>query len=140
MNQPIEGFLPQLQAAPGQATHAVLNQAAPAAGFNAYAQDEALRGRVGAGAAWAEEKCARLGALAGDADMQEAARLANAHDPLLRTHDRYGNRSDWVDYHPAWHQLMHAAFSHEVHSLAWTAAKPGAHFARAALSLSLIHI
>ena len=134
MNQPIEGFLPQLQAAPGQATHAVLNQAAPAAGFNAYTQDEALRARVGHGAAWAEEKCARLGALAGDADMQEAARLANAHDPLLRTHDRYGNRSDWVDYHPAWHQLMHAAFSHEVHSLAWTAAKPGAHFARAALS------
>jgi putative acyl-CoA dehydrogenase len=29
---------------------------------------------------------------------------------------------------------MHAAFSHEVHSLAWTAQNPGGHFARAALS------
>lgn len=93
-----------------------------------------MRTRVESGAVWAMEKCAALGALAGDEAMQDAARLTNAHDPLLRSHDRFGNRIDCVEYHPAWHQLMHAASSHELHSLAWPANESEAHFARAALS------
>ncbi|MEO7338373.1 MAG: acyl-CoA dehydrogenase family protein [Caldimonas sp.] len=110
------------------------NQASPAVGFNAFTQDCALHDRVARGAPWAMDRCAKLGALVGDDAIQEAARLANAHEPVLRSHDRFGNRIDWVEYHPAWHQLMHAAFSHEVHSLAWTTTRPEGHFARAALS------
>ena len=30
---------------------------------------------------------------------------------LLRTHDRYGNRIDEVEFHPAWHDLMRVAVS-----------------------------
>ena len=134
MNQRIDPFQLSAPAAPVFATHEVRNQANPAIGFNAFTQDRALHDRVERGAAWATDKCTALGALAGDEAMQDAARLANAHDPVLRSHDRFGHRIDWVEYHPAWHQLMHAAFSHEVHSLAWTADRPGAHFARAALS------
>lgn len=66
--------------------------------------------------------------------MQELARLANRHLPELRTHDRYGNRIDWLEFHPAWHALMTLAWKHEVHSLAWTAAEVQPHFARAVLS------
>jgi putative acyl-CoA dehydrogenase len=121
-------------AEPEHATHEVRNQAAAAVGFNAYTQDKALSTCIERGAPWACESCAKVGALAGDEAMQDAARLANAHEPVLRTHDRFGNRVDWVEFHPAWHQLMHAAFSNEVHSLAWTAKRPGAHLARAALS------
>ena len=134
MNRPIATAEPFAEAGPAFATHEVRNQAAPALGFNAFTQDNALRARVECGAPWAMAKCAALGALAGDEALQEAARLANAHDPVLRSHDRFGHRIDWVEYHPAWHQLMHAAFSNEVHSLAWTAKQPGAHFARATLS------
>jgi putative acyl-CoA dehydrogenase len=134
MNKPIEGFEPWSRTGATAATHEVRNQAAPAVGFNAFTDDAALSARVARGAAWAQAKCAAVGALAGDETMQDAARLANTHDPVLRSHDRFGNRNDWVEYHPAWHQLMHAAFSHEVHSLAWTADQPGGHFARAALS------
>ena len=25
---------------------------------------------------------------------------------VLRTHDRYGNRIDEVEFHPAWHRLL----------------------------------
>src|SRR5437868_5852566 len=76
----------------------------------------------------------RLGRLAGDERVQELARLANRHVPELKTHDRYGNRVDWVDFHPAWHELMGLAWQHEVHSLAWNSVAPHPHFARAVQS------
>jgi hypothetical protein len=45
--------------------------------------------------------------------------LANRHLPELKTHDRFENRIDWVDFHPSWHQLMSLAWKHEVPNLAW---------------------
>ena len=47
-----------------------------------------------------KEKATKLGAHAGDEATQELARLANKHTPELRTHDRFGNRIDWVEFHP----------------------------------------
>ena len=116
------------------ATHDVRNQAAPATGFNAFTDDQVLRAAIARDAPWAAERCAALGQVAGDAGVQEAAHLANKFAPELHTHDRYGNRIDWVEFHPAWHQLMGLAWKHEVHSLAWTTNQPHGHFARAALS------
>ena len=47
-----------------------------------------------------------LGAEAGSAEMQAHARLANAHPPVLHTHDRFGHRIDQVEFHPSYHALM----------------------------------
>ena len=116
------------------ATHEVRNQARPPLGFNAFDGDRALSGLVAKIAPWAKDKLSALGAHAGCESVQEAARLANEHEPKLLTHDRYGNRNDWVEFHPAWHQLMALAFQSEVHSLAWSTREPNGHFARAALS------
>jgi putative acyl-CoA dehydrogenase len=116
------------------ATHEVRNQAQPTVGFNAFDGDHALSSLVDKIAPWARARLSALGAHAGDESVQEAARLANEHEPKLRTHDRYGNRNDWVEFHPAWHQLMALAFRSEVHSLAWSTGEPHGHFARAALS------
>lgn len=116
------------------ATHEVRNQADPAVGFNAFDDDRALREVVSRHAPWAAPKCSALGARAGDEAVQDAARLANENEPALRSHDRFGNRIDWVEFHPAWHELMTLAYGHEVHSLAWTAEQPNTHFARAVLS------
>jgi putative acyl-CoA dehydrogenase len=116
------------------ATHAVVNQAAPARGFNAFADDAVLRAAIAREAPWAEGRCAALGALAGDEQIQDWARLANRHAPELKTHDRFGNRIDWVEFHPAWHSLMALAWSHEVHSLAWRRDVAQPHYARAVLS------
>ena len=49
---------------------------------------------------------AALAALVGSAEAREHARLADAHPPVLRTHDRYGHRIDEVEFHPSWHWLM----------------------------------
>ena len=63
---------------------------------------------------------------------------ANENKPVLHTHDRYGNRIDEVEFHPAWHELMRIGVEHELHSLPWTSAEPGAHVARAALYMTAI--
>jgi len=61
----------------------------------------------------------------GSATAQEWAREANRRAPELRTHDRYGNRIDFVEYHPAYHALMERAAEAGVHSAAWTAKANG---------------
>src|SRR4051812_47178070 len=91
-------------------THRVLNQSSPCTGYNAFAGDTVLRDMVARHAPWSTENASAVGALAGDAQVQEAARLANEHGPQLRSHDRFGNRIDWVEFHPSWHQLMGLAF------------------------------
>ena len=115
-------------------THQVLNQARPATGINAFVNDTVLAEAVARHAPWAIARCGALGALAGDERVQELARIANRIIPELNTLDRFGHRIDWVEFHPAWHELMSLAFRHEVHSLAWKANGQQGHFARAALS------
>ena len=115
-------------------THQVLNQAKPASGFNAFTGDVVLREAVEREAPWAADRCEALGALAGDEHVQELARLANKHLPELKTHDRFGNRIDWVDFHPSWHELMSLAWKHEVPNLSWRTNQKNGHFARAVLS------
>jgi putative acyl-CoA dehydrogenase len=109
------------------------NQAPPLEGYNLFEQDtalvEALR-REGGG--WAEETASALGEIAGGEPL-EWARLANAHPPMLRTHDRHGNRVDEVEFHPAWHELMRLSLRYGLHALPWRDRRPGAHVARGAL-------
>ncbi|KFG70579.1 acyl-CoA dehydrogenase family protein [Microvirga sp. BSC39] len=115
-------------------THKVLNQAQPASGFNAFTGDVVLKSAVEREAPWVAHRCDALGALAGDEYVQELARLANRHLPELKTHDRFGNRIDWVDFHPSWHELISLAWKHEVPNLAWRTNQKNGHYARAVLS------
>jgi putative acyl-CoA dehydrogenase len=118
-------------------THEVLNQPPPLEGYNLFDADRALREALQReGAGWAEEHVRQLGALAGGDAIQWGFQ-ANTHAPVLRTHDRYGHRIDEVEFHPAWHALMRAAVSHELHALPWRTPRPGAHVARAALFFQL---
>src|SRR4029453_6184673 len=94
------------------------NQAQTATGWNAFSDDRLLETIADRRGPWGKDKAAKLGAHAGDEATQELARLANKHTPELKTHDCFGNRIDWVELHPAWHELRGAAFGPEVHSLA----------------------
>ncbi len=135
MNMPTEGeYLAAVGHTDAGWTHQVLNQAGPCEGHNAFEDDVALSGLVARLAPWFAPEAAALGRLAGDAGTQELARLANEHTPLLKTHDRFGHRIDWVEFHPAWHQLMALAWDHQVPSLAWTTGHKSGHFGRAVLS------
>jgi putative acyl-CoA dehydrogenase len=119
----------------GYSTHEVLNQPPPLADYDAFGCDQVLQKIVTTfGAGWARDRLHDTGRTVGSAHVQELARQANRHIPELRTHDRFGNRVDRIDFHPAWHELMALAIGQETHSLAWTEARSGAQVARAALS------
>ena len=119
----------------GYATHEVLNQPPPLAGYDAYGSDAGLRRIVEAfGAEWAAERLHEAGRTVGSAHVQALARQANRHTPELKTHDRFGHRVDEVEFHPAWHELMSLCIGQETHSLAWTERRDGAQVARGALS------
>ena len=115
-------------------TRGAVNQPAALAGYNAC-DDPVLREALKAeDLGWAEPRLRRMGALVGSAKVHDVAAAANRHPPELHTRDRVGNRIDQVEFHPAYHELMQLAFGGEVHSLAWTEHRPGAHVARAGLS------
>jgi putative acyl-CoA dehydrogenase len=118
-------------------THEVFNQVPPLAGLDLFSSNtplvEALE-REGGG--WVRERAAELGRYVGGAPSQEWGRLANENKPVLRTHDRFGNRIDEVEFHPAWHQLMRMGVENELHSLPWTSDQPSSHTARAALYMT----
>ncbi|MFC8428362.1 acyl-CoA dehydrogenase family protein [Streptomyces sp. NPDC057253] len=114
------------------ATHTVTNQPPPLAPYDASADTVLLEGLRREGAGWAEEGVRRLGLRAGSAEAQEWADQANRHEPVLRTHDRYGNRVDEVDFHPSWHHLMRTAVAEGLAGTPWAEDRPGAHVARTA--------
>jgi putative acyl-CoA dehydrogenase len=110
------------------------NQPPPLSGFDPLVCDPALVDAVrreGAG-----DALPTLGALAelvGSPQAREHARLADAHPPVLRTHDRHGHRVDDVELHPSWHWLMNTSVGWGLHATPWVAAAgSGAHLARAA--------
>lgn len=115
--------------------HDVYNQPSDLADVNLFETDLPLQAACKAfGADWAIDHLNRTGAVTGSAHVQRLAWEANRHTPELRTHDRTGHRIDEIHFHPAWHHLMTLAYEGELHSLAWTEKKAGAHVARAALS------
>ena len=108
------------------ATHDVDNQPPPFEGVNRYTSDDALREAVArAGATSGEAHFAELGAQVGSVDFQDRAVQANRHPPLLRSFDRYGQRIDEVEFHPAYHDLMRLGIEAGVSAVAWTTAAAG---------------
>src|SRR5499427_8278459 len=111
------------------------NQPPPLVGYDAWSQDRILLEAVRReGGAWIDTEAQKLGRLIGSERLQTLAQQANRHTPELKTHDRFGNRIDAVEYHPAYHELMSIAFGAGLHSLAWTEDRAGAWIARAALN------
>ncbi|GAA4910566.1 acyl-CoA dehydrogenase family protein [Streptomonospora salina] len=113
-------------------THEVFNQPEPLEDHDAAADPALLSGLEREEAGWAAEEVHELGRLAGTARAQAWGEQANANEPVLRTHDRYGHRVDEVDFHPAWHVLMDTAVTRGLHAAPWADDRPGAHVARAA--------
>jgi putative acyl-CoA dehydrogenase len=116
-------------------THEVVNVSHELVDTNLYLQDAALQEAVRReGAAWANDELVAFGRLAGSAEHMALGVLANRYGPELETHDRFGNRIDLVNFHPAYHTLMKTSIEHGLHSSPWTDPRPGAHVARAAHS------
>jgi putative acyl-CoA dehydrogenase len=109
------------------------NQPPPLDGYDLFAENrplaEALE-REGAG--WAAAHASAFGTFL-TGEPLEWGRLANENPPRLRTHDRFGDRIDEVEFHPAWHSLLATSVEHGLHALSWREPRDGAHVARATL-------
>ncbi|QIP83242.1 DNA alkylation response protein [Streptomyces sp. Tu 2975] len=117
---------------PTAATHDVTNQPPPLTGHDVADDPVLIEGVCREGAEWHLDDLHRFGRFAGSEEAQHWADQANRVEPVLRTHDRYGNRIDEVEFHPAYHSLMDASVSAGIAGAAWADERPGAHVARAA--------
>jgi putative acyl-CoA dehydrogenase len=121
-----------MSSAASAATHEVTNQSLALVGHNVYSGDHALRDALAFHAPGADDAArVALGAMLGSEAMQTHARLANAHPPSLHTHDRFGHRTDRVEFHPSYHALLGAAVEAGLHATPWAQGQ-GAHIERAA--------
>lgn len=112
---------------------AVTNQAPPLRGVNFFTDDGALGDALRPYAdLTGDPGLHRIGAVAGSEEALSQALPANRNPPVLRTHDRYGNRIDEVDFHPSWHWLMERAVGFGLQAAPWTSDRPSPHLTRAA--------
>jgi putative acyl-CoA dehydrogenase len=112
----------------------VLNQAPPLEPVNLFEVDLALQAALEReGGEWGIDRAREAGEVAGSVEAREHSRRAERNLPVLRTHDRYGNRIDEVELDPSWHWLLKGAIEREIHGLPWRAEQPGGHVVRAAL-------
>ena len=99
----------------------VFNQPAPLVGYNLLDGHAALRDALRFNDPGLDTTALHaLGATLGSPQMQDHARLANRHRPVLHTHDRYGHRIDQVEFHPSYHVLLGAALRHGLHGTPWS--------------------
>jgi putative acyl-CoA dehydrogenase len=123
-----------VSSAPGYSTHEVSNQPPPLAPYNVFEADTALREAVEReGGGWGVDRLRDAGALAGSPEALAHSERAERNEPILRSHDRYGNRVDAVELDPSWHWLLRQAIERECHGLPWRDPQPGAHTVRASL-------
>jgi len=117
-------------------TDRVLNQPPPLQDYDPLALDQALAQALRReGAAWATPEIGAFARATAAKEMLTLGFQANENPPRLRTHDRFGNRIDEVDFHPAWHELMRFSVANGVHAGPWRDPREGAHVARAAKML-----
>src|SRR3982751_6389360 len=113
-------------------THEVLNQAPPLQDHDPFALDLVLQETLRReGAAWAEEEVGGFARRRASRETIAWGFQANENPPRLRTHDRFGNRLDEVEFHPAWHELMRLSVANGVHAGPWRDPPQGAHTTRA---------
>jgi putative acyl-CoA dehydrogenase len=115
------------------ATHEVVNQVPPRAGLDEFTINVPLAEAVHRyQAGWALEDLARVGQHVGTEEFQRDAERANRVEPELKTHDRFGNRIDEVEYDGSYHRIIRAAVREGAHTAAVADPRPGANVARAA--------
>ena len=107
-------------------THTVTNQPPPFEDVNLFTSDAALQDALGhAGGTEHTARLTEFGARAGSSEVAEWATQANKNLPVLKAFDRYGQRIDEVEFHPAYHKLMALGLEAGIASAAWSGIAAG---------------
>src|ERR1700753_3249882 len=113
-------------------THVVTNQVPLLEEHNPASSPVLIEALIREGGQWGLDEVTAIGAISGARQAQRWGELAQRNRPILRTHDRFGNRIDEVEFDPAYHELMRTAIEHGLHAAPWADDRPGAHVVRAA--------
>ncbi|HWU26867.1 MAG TPA: acyl-CoA dehydrogenase family protein [Rhizomicrobium sp.] len=115
-------------------THQVTNQPPPFEDISLFDSDVVLREVLAhAGGGAHAQRLTAFGTRAGSAEVARWAIEANRNVPQLKIFDRFGQRIDEVEFHPAYHALMGLGFGAGVSSAAWSGIAHG-HVLHAALA------
>jgi putative acyl-CoA dehydrogenase len=98
----------------------LLNQSPPYVDVDLYTSDQPLRSAIADNGG--EGDPAALSAFGkhwGSADMFKLARQANENPPKLKTLDAKGYRRDFIEFHPAYHELMAASVAVGLQASTW---------------------
>lgn len=114
-----------------------LNQTPPLQDYNTVASDNALVTAVAAHAPADRgdtilASLDELGQVAGSGETREHGMLANTHPPVLHTADRFGARTDDVQFHPSYHWMLERGIGFGLGASAWSSTDPSAHLRRGA--------
>lgn len=114
-------------------THHVTNQPPPRTDVNEFTLNIPLNDYLPSlGGAKVSATLEASGGVVGSAQFQDDARLAHKNPPILHTHNKYGQRIDEVEYHPAYHRIIGQAVAAGAHTSAWEHPGEGANALRAA--------
>jgi putative acyl-CoA dehydrogenase len=122
-----------MTAVPRSRPHEGANQPPPLEGYDLFLENRPLAEALERdGGGWVADEASEFGRFLSGEPL-EWGRQANENPPRLRTHDRFGNRIDEVEFHPAWHALLKTSVEHGLHALSWRESRAGGQVARAAL-------
>ena len=101
-------------------THKVTNQSHVIQNINLFSSDIPLQEAITReGADWAMPELTALGKVLGSDEYYRHGEQANKYPPVLKRFNRFGQRIDFVEYHPSYHAMMYLAKMHCIHSSAW---------------------
>ena len=116
-------------------THDVFNQAKPLIDQNLYLIDQAMIECVRREAGdWLHDKMSDLGEQVGSPKVLDWGDKANRYAPELQQFNRFGQRIDHVEFHPAYHALMNLAMDHNIHDVAYSQPGKAPHAGYAAMT------
>ena len=116
------------------------NQPPPFENVNLFASDTALREAFQREHGAAHEALAdAFGARIGASEVWTLAADAHRHPPELRAFDRYGERIDEIEFHPAYHAMMRIGLEAGTASAPWRGVE-GGHVLHAALEFLLAEV
>src|ERR1044071_2735465 len=98
---------------------AINNQSPSYENVDLFGSDCALQEAVAANGVEETAALSKFGRRWGSAEMLEQARLANDNPPKLRAFDARGDRSDVVEFHPAYNDFMAESIAAGLHASTW---------------------
>lgn len=123
-------------------THEIFNQSSTFENANLFETDAGLKDAVAReGASAFVDDLSAFGRKVGTAEALELGRQANVHKPILNTLDKFGQRSDTIEFHPAYHSVMAMSVEAGIHAQGFEDDAPaGSSVARGAKHLMMSQI